>query len=585
MVVLDRGLGDGARLLRHLEPSDQLEAVGVTAAQLQSRTLPWPDACIDDVVAVLLMVQQHPHTVAALERIVGLLGGVPLVVVADGDADFHMEILTAGVSEVVDRSDLDGAAVERAVASASARRRSSGPDAPHPSIDALTGLVNRVGLQVDLPMRLAAAAERHESVVVMYADLDRFKSVNDSFGHAAGDAVIVEAADRLQRSVRSSDLVVRLGGDEFVIVLDGPRVHAVAEQVSHRILRAFSGPIELADHDVVVGISLGMATSVPGDTPAGIVARADRALYLAKRRGRGRIAHYDDDLERSVEQLQSAATLLRQALERDRLGLAVQPVVDGAAGSLIGHSYRATWGVIASADLTAAGVAPAGEAPDGPPSARRSSGDGRRPVVSPEHVASQAGLAADLLRWTAMQLLADHARPEPVNGPARSFLHLPGSVVLTSPLRVLGPLFDRFGGDPGRVVALVDEECLTRHDDPPGLAELMRAGFRIGVRRFGSAHGALNLLERFPFDTVWVDSHVIDGIAGDATRRAKLRAVTAMTRALGQRVVVDEPFRAVDDDALRSFGDVAVARRSLDLGRYESALVRPMGADGATLRT
>ena len=579
MVVLDRGLGDGARLLRHLACSDRLDAAAVTAAQLQSRTLPWPDGCIDDVAAVLLMVQQHPHTVAALERIVGLLGGVPLVVIADGDAEFHVEILTAGVSEVVDRAALDRAALERAVASAAARRQSSGPDAPHPSIDALTGLVNRVGLEVDLPMRLAAAEERHESVVVMYADLDRFKSVNDSYGHAAGDSVIVEAADRLQRSVRSSDLVVRLGGDEFVIVLDGPRVHAVAEQVSHRIMRAFSAPIDVDGHDLVVGVSLGMATSVPGDTPSAIVARADRALYLAKRRGRGRVAHYDEHLERSVEQLQSAAALLRNALEHDRLGLAVQPVVDGAVGSLVGHAYRATWGMTGPSDLQAAGV----ESADRSPSGTAPSG-GPRAVVSPEHVASQAGLAADVLRWTTMQLLTDDARPAPVNGPARSYLHLPGPVVLTSPLRVLGPLFERHGGDPGRVVALVDEECLTRHDDPPGLAELMRAGFRIGVRRFGSVHGALNLLERFPFDTVWIDATVVDGIAGDGTRRAKLRADATAATALGQRVVVDEPHRAVDDDTLRSFGEVAVARRSVDLGRYEHSLVHPIGPDGATLR-
>lgn len=574
MVVLDRGLGDGARLLRRLESSDHLDAAGVTAAQLQSRSLPWPDGCIDEVAAVLLMVQQHPHTVAALERIVGLLGGVPLIVVADGDAEFHLEILTAGVSEVVDRAHLDASAIERAVAAAVARRRSSGPDAPHASVDALTGLVNRVGLDVDLPMRLAAAAERGESVVVIYADLDRFKSVNDSYGHAAGDSVIIEAADRLQRSVRSSDLVVRLGGDEFVIVLDGPRVHAVAEQVSHRIMRAFTGSIEVDGHDLAVGISLGMATSVPGDTPAAIVARADRALYLAKRRGRGRVAHYDDDLERSVEQLQSAATLLRHSLEHDRLGLAVQPVVDGAAGSLIGHAYRATWGVIASADLTAAAVIPD----------TGSNHLERRPLISPEHVAAQSGLAADLLRWTTVQLLDDAARPAPVGARARSYLHLPGPVVLTSPLRVLGPLFDAHGGDPTRVVALVDEECLARHDDPPGLAELMRAGFRIGVRRFGSVHGALNLLERFPFDTVWIDMPVVDGIAGDGTRRAKVRAIAEVATALGQRVVVDEPFRAVDGDALRAFGTVAVARRSLDLGRAEYSLVHPVVVDGTTLR-
>lgn len=557
----------------------------MTAAQLQSRSLPWVDTSVEDVAAVLLMVQQHPHTVAALERIVALLGGVPLVVVANGDAAFHLEVLTAGVSEVVDRSLLDTAALEGAIASASARRRSSGPDAPHPSVDALTGLVNRVGLEVDLPMRLAAAGERGEAVVVIYADLDRFKSVNDSYGHAAGDAVIVEAADRLQRSVRSSDLVVRLGGDEFVIVLDGPRVDVVAEHVSHRILRAFGSPISVHDLDVVVGISLGMATSAPGDTPAEVVARADRALYLAKRRGRGRVAHYDDDLERSVEQLQSAATLLRHALEHDRLVLGVQPVIDGAAGTIIGHAYRATWGLIGSADLRAAGVESDGRSAGGAPRNPGASDVGRRALVSPEHVASQAGLAADVLRWTTTRLLVDDTRPAPVHGPARSYLHLPGPVVLTSPLRVLGPLFERHGGDPGRVVALVDEECLTRHDEPPGLAELMRAGFRIGVRRFGSVHGALNLLERYPFDTVWVDSHVVDGIAGDATRRAKLRAVAAVAGALGQRVVVDEPFRAVDDDVLGSFGDVAVARRSLDVGRNERTLVRPTGTDGATLRS
>jgi diguanylate cyclase (GGDEF)-like protein len=557
VVVLDRGVGDGQRLVEHLAASRVVDAAAVGPADLSARVVPWPGLRIDDVAAVLLMVQAHPGTVAATERIVELLGEVPLVVVADDDDALHGGLLAAGVSEVVPLPELSGRALERAVRAASARRRSRAPGAPHASVDALTGLVNRTGLGVDLPLRLARA-DRPGAVVVVYADLDRFKLVNDTYGHSVGDDVLVEAADRLRRSVRSSDLVVRVGGDEFVIVLDGPRVERVAEEVSRRILRAFGSGIPVGGHHLSVGISMGLATSLPGESAGDLVTRADRALYLAKQRGRGRIARYDDDLERSIEQLQRAASALGGALEHGGLRVVARPVMDRSSATVLGHHCVPVW----SNELDL--LLPA-------PGAGCVASDAAGRAASPGEVSCQVGRAADLVRWVASQVGRSLDPTRVLAAPRRVYLDVPGPVLAHAPVRGLEAIRPERRE---RIVLLVDEDWLVQHPDVPGVGELIDAGFSLGLARFGASHGSLHLLARYPFESVWVDDRVIHGLADDATRRAELAGIVATAAPLGQRVVAHEPRRSFDADALDRVGGVAIVR-----SRLSATPTRPVDGD------
>ena len=542
VVVLDRGVGDGRRLVEHLADSRTVDAVAVSPADLSARVVPWPGLRIEDVTAVLLMVQAHRGTGAATERIVELLGEVPLVVVAEDDDDLHAELLGAGVSEVVPLTALSRRSLERAVAAAAARRRSRAPDAPQASVDALTGLVNRSGLDVDLPLRLAAA-DRAGAVVVLYADLDRFKLVNDTYGHSVGDEVLVEAADRLRRSVRSSDLVVRVGGDEFVIVLDGPRVEHVAEEVSRRILRTFGSGIPVGGHHLSVGISLGLATSLPGEPARDLVARADRALYLAKRRGRGRIARYDDDLERSIEQLQRAASTLGDALDSGGLRVLARPVVDPSSDTVLGHHCVPAWASELRLRLPAPGAGCSAPSADAP--------------ASPGEVACQVGRAADLVRWVGGQVARSLDPAQALAAPRRVYLDLPGPVLAHAPVRVLERIRPERRD---RIVVLLEEDWLVQHPDVAGVRDLLDAGFSLGLARFGASRGSLHLLARYPFESVWVDDRVVHGLADDPTRRAELAGIAATAATLGQRLVVHEPDRSFDAAALDRVGGIAVVR-------------------------
>lgn len=552
VVVLDRGHGDGALLLRRLRRSRRVEALPMAPSELRGEGLPRRAA------AVLSVVEDHPSAVVGVRRLAERLGEVPLVAVVDGHGDLALAVLEAGAAEVLEAEHLSGPRLERAVLAAVSRRVADRRDPVRFAPDPLTGLLTRAGLAAELPRRLADAEDEGRSIAVLYADLDRFKAVNDTRGHAAGDQVLVEAAARLRRAVRSSDLVVRLGGDEFVVVLDGPEVQRVADEVARRIVAGFAAPFRVDGHEASVGISVGLALAHTGESATDLLARADRALYLAKRRGRGRVARYDDSVHEVVARQATATGLLRDALEHDLLELRTTPVVDRSEGALVGHLSMPTWGAAGVAG-TAGGVLLGG----------------------PGDVAAEAGLCRELFTWTVRQVLADAHRPRPVGAEVRRYLHLPPMLLPASPMEAVeaaaGP-----GADLTSVVAVLDESSLLDPGDDRGLRDLLRAGVRLAVGDFGGAVGSLRLLERYPFDSVWVSPSVVDGLAEDPVRRAVLRATQEVAGALGQRVVVDEPGRRSDEAALAAFEGVAVAQRSVDLGVLEGhVVVRPEPADGS----
>jgi diguanylate cyclase (GGDEF)-like protein len=159
--------------------------------------------------------------------------------------------------------------------------------------DALTGLTNRTALSHHLSDLLAEGATNEREYGILFIDLDGFKQVNDQLGHAAGDAVLIEVADRLRRLCRATDLVARIGGDEFVFVLSKPAHREDIDHVAERILASLSEPYDIADNLARIGASIGVAISTGTQDPDELLRHADEALYRAKARGRGRI-HYED---------------------------------------------------------------------------------------------------------------------------------------------------------------------------------------------------------------------------------------------------------------------------------------------------
>jgi diguanylate cyclase (GGDEF)-like protein len=540
VLVLDRRRSDSTELRRRLRRCARLDATSVTPSDLRPGGAGWPDgtrpACAVAAVAA------HPAAAAAIRRWTDRLAGVPLVVVADGDSDFALAALDAGAEEVVEASAATGPALERAVLAAVTRRRAEEVRAGRGRVtDTLTGLQTRDRLDAELPRLLRETRTGRSEIAVLYADLDRFKAVNDSLGHAAGDEVLVEAAERLRSAVRGSDLVVRLGGDEFVVVVGGPAAVAAAEDVAERLVRTFAAPFRAGGRTVRIGISVGLAVAEPGEPSTDLLARADRALYRAKQRGRHRVARWDTDVAPAAAREATLQTRLREGIVDDRLALVARPVADRATGRVLGHLFESDWGGL---DLPAVG-----------------------PRRGPAAVAADGGDAAALFRWSSLRLARVLAERSPV-GPSRAFLAMPASELAASPARMLGPLLETASVDPCRIVVLLDESALVDPESVrPGILELARSGLRLAVSGFGRVHGSLGLLERHPFDSVWLDRQGVDGLAGCPVRRARLRAVVEVAASLGQQVVADAPLRPDDAAALDDIGGIAVVSPTIDLER------------------
>ena len=210
--------------------------------------------------------------------------------------------------------------------------------------DALTKLPNRALLLDRLEQALARARRRPAGTAVLFMDLDRFKWVNDSLGHPAGDRLIIAAAERLRSAVRPGDTVARLGGDEFVVLCEELSAEDNALALAGRIVASLNEPFDIDGHQIRVTASVGIAyADSPDSTPQGIVRDADLAMYQAKERGRDRIELFDKDMRsRAVARLATEAAL-RQAIDGHELRVHYQPVVNPTDGSVVGVEALVRW--------------------------------------------------------------------------------------------------------------------------------------------------------------------------------------------------------------------------------------------------
>lgn len=483
---------------------------------------------------------------------VGDLAPVPLIVVTPTASDAALSMLDSGVQDVIALEGSTGSTLERAVLSA-IYRTAAGRRSGQRSGDPLTGLPTRTALSTVLPE--TTLTRRGIELALLYCDLDRFKVINDTHGHATGDAILVEAATRLSQAVRSSDLVVRIGGDEFVVAIggSGPRFAGLADEVAERIVKAFGKPFEVGEHSFSVSVSVGLAMHREGEDLESLLARADRALYLAKRRGKSRVARYDEHLDRAVAQHANSTEVLREGLRRDLLGAELRPVVHLSRRRLEGHLYRPTWGEAPGAMGRAA------------------------PTRRVTEVALDAGVTTALFRWTLARAVADtRARDLGSVDASCLWVEMPRSALVGGAGRVVQSAARRSPDANVRLVLVIDEGDLGESAAlRAGLLELARSGVRVAIGRFGASGASLCLMERHPFEAVWLDPQIVDGLASCRIRRAKLTAVAEMAAALGQRVVIDRPLRSEDVDAAADLADLVVVDRAVDLTSTSVALSSP----------
>jgi diguanylate cyclase (GGDEF)-like protein len=371
--------------------------------------------------------------------------------------------------------------------------------------DVLTGLANRAEFNARLEEASKRLKRNGGTVTVMMIDLDKFKAVNDTLGHPAGDQLLIEVGRRLQSNVRDTDVLARLGGDEFAIIQEGgPNQHEGAIALALRIISSISEPFDLNGQEASVGASIGIAMAPEnGVEPEHLLKRADLALYSVKGSGRNDFRVFQTELLEIANTQQSAENELRDAIAREEFELHYQPVVDVKTRQLCGVETLIRW---------------------------------RHPtrgLIAPDNfipLAESTGLIVPLGEWILQRACADAA-----SWPA----HIKVAINISAVQFKKSNLFDvilctlvESGLPPERLELEVTETSLLENQEAhlTTIRQLKNLGLSIALDDFGTGFSSINYLTIFPFDKIKIEKSFTRGILN----RSDSRAVVASTLALAQ---------------------------------------------------
>ncbi len=378
--------------------------------------------------------------------------------------------------------------------------------------DALTALPNRAVLREELG-RLLQRRAHGEDLALLYIDLDRFKRVNDSHGHATGDGLLREVAARLRACARKTDLVARLAGDEFAIVQCGAPQPGASRALARRVIDALTAPIELAGLPLHIGASVGVAVApFDGEDADSLLRNADLALYRAKADGRGTLRYYEPDMDRRARERRALEAELRQALDGGQFELAYQPQLRLADGALCGVEALLRWNHPQRGRVSPAEFVP---------------------------LAEDTGLIVPIGRWVLAQACRDAAGWPPalrvaVNVSAVQFRK---GVLLRDVVDAL-----RSSGLPPRrlEVEITESVMLAEPEHAIGLlGRLRELGVHVAMDDFGTGYSSLSTLHSFPFDRLKIDRSFVAGLECDDGARSIVRAVAGLGRSLGIATTVE----------------------------------------------
>jgi len=376
--------------------------------------------------------------------------------------------------------------------------------------DALTGLPNRRMLQTELK-RFSEAAERGEGqLAIACVDVDRFKDINDTLGHHAGDQLICGLAARLRQSVKGSDFVARLGGDEFA-VLRNCEEPGDADALLELIRTCFKAPFAVNGQLVEANASAGLTLSVPGRSFEDLMREADIALYEAKARGRGCEVRFETAMARKIEQRRTLEIDLRTAIARGELSVRYQPIVEAATGHITSVEALARW-----------------------VSARH--GEVPPDIFIP--IAEEAGIMADLGRLVIERAVADSLKWPGLDTAINISAAQLRSVSI---LDDLVEAVERHGVDPTRITVEITESVLMAKDERTTrtLRDIKQHGFALALDDFGTGYSSLAYIRDFPFDRLKIDRSFVHGLENSERALAIIEAVANFGRILGKDVVAE----------------------------------------------
>ncbi|WP_394891178.1 putative bifunctional diguanylate cyclase/phosphodiesterase [Mesorhizobium sp. AaZ16] len=399
--------------------------------------------------------------------------------------------------------------------------------------DGLTGLHNRTFLTDHFDTLIKGAHRRQERLAVVQIDLDRFKQINDTLGHAAGDYVLVVTAQRMRDSCRASDLCVRLGGDEFVMILNGAGATEDINMVARRILECINEPISFQGATIHPGASAGIAVyPVDADNAADLTVHADLALYSAKKLGGGGFSFFSEELRRELEHRKQLEADLKAAIANESFSIYFQPQVSLTSGAITGVEALVRW-----------------KHPE-------------RGMISPGEfipVAEKSGLMAAIGRIIVRKAVHEAAEWHRAGiGFGRIAINVSGSELREADFdSFLFETLERAGLPPEKL-SLEIVESVILDDEKTGIAAKLRhirsAGVHLELDDFGTGYASLSHVNPNEIDRLKIDRRFVQNINSNGDNTKIVRAITELARGLGISIIAEGAETEAELDLLMSIG-------------------------------
>ncbi len=381
--------------------------------------------------------------------------------------------------------------------------------------DLLTGLPNRASFIEHLEEAVQISHRRNSQIALLFIDLDRFKTINDTLGHDLGDRLIREVGRRIRQCIRSTDIVARLGGDEFTVLLQEASDALQVSLIARNIIDQISWPFQLDGHEVFTGASIGVTICpADGDDAATLLKNADMAMYRAKEKGRNTFRFFTTRMTERAEEFLTIDKDLRRALEQDELFLVYQPIYRLHDHELVGVEALLRWN------------------------------HPERGLLGPDTfvpVAEETGLITEIGYWVLREACLQHGR-----WPGGRPLYLSVNVSMRQFMGNFGPaqvqrILEESGFPAERLVLEITESLLMENSQQVHhyLDQLHQIGVKIAVDDFGTGYSALKYLHDFPVDALKIDRSFVQSIDEGNGGTSLVETIIAMARGMGLGVVAE----------------------------------------------